>query len=76
MGFDDKVRATWASEISKSGWGKPIRARIHLRKSTGKEPARDEVENELGAFKEVSKYDVRDALDSGDEVSIHCTIEQ
>ena len=35
-----------------------------------------EVENELGAFKEVSKDDVRDALDSGDEVSIHCTIEQ
>ncbi|RPD55102.1 hypothetical protein L227DRAFT_615585 [Lentinus tigrinus ALCF2SS1-6] len=63
----EKVRATWASEISESGWGKPIRARIHLRRTLGRDPTREEVENELGAFKDVSKDDVRDAVDSGNE---------
>lgn len=64
-----QVRATWASEISKSGWGKPIRASIHLRRTLAREPSREEVENELGAFKNVSRDDVREALDSGEEVS-------
>ncbi|RDX48555.1 hypothetical protein OH76DRAFT_1483902 [Lentinus brumalis] len=63
----EKVRSTWAHEISKSGWGTPIRARIHLRRSLGRNPAREEVETALGKFNEVSAEDVRDALDAGQE---------
>ena len=46
-----------------------MRAGIYLRKTLGRDPTRQEVEDALGPFKDVSQDDVRDALDSGDEVS-------
>lgn len=53
-------------------WGKPVRARIQLRRTLGREATRDEVDNAQGAFKNVTEEDIMAALDAGEEVSACC----
>ena len=61
-------RAIWPKEIVERNWGIPVRARIHLRRTLGREPSREEVEDAQGKFKNITLADVRAALDSGEEV--------
>ena len=63
-------RAIWPKEIAERNWGIPVRARIHLRRTLGREPSRDEVESAQGKFKNVTVDHIRAALDSGEEVHI------
>ncbi|KAM5540738.1 hypothetical protein V8D89_005769 [Ganoderma adspersum] len=66
-GMHEMNRAIWPKEIAERNWGIPVRARIHLRRSLGREPTREEVEDAQGKFKNITVADVRVALDSGEE---------
>ncbi|PIL36411.1 hypothetical protein GSI_00099 [Ganoderma sinense ZZ0214-1] len=66
-GMHETNRAIWPKEIAERNWGIPVRARIHLRQTLGREPTREEVEDAQGKFKNITLADVRAALDSGEE---------
>ncbi|TBU29180.1 hypothetical protein BD311DRAFT_661819 [Dichomitus squalens] len=66
-GMHEGNRVIWPKEIAERNWGIPVRARIHLRRTLGREPTRDEVENAQGRFKNIMMDQVRAALDSGEE---------
>lgn len=49
-------------------WGEPFRARIHLRRTLGREPTREEVENAKGDFKNVTQEQIAADFAAGLEV--------
>lgn len=58
----------WTKNISEKDWGRTLRARIHLRRTLGREPTRAEVDSADGLFKHVTREQVNDALGAGHEV--------
>ncbi|KAI0666109.1 hypothetical protein C8Q78DRAFT_985175 [Trametes maxima] len=70
-GLPNAVRALWTKNIHEKMWGREMRARIHLRRTLGREATRSEVNDALsledGSFKGVSPARINAALESGDE---------
>ncbi|KAI0368415.1 hypothetical protein BV20DRAFT_948266 [Pilatotrama ljubarskyi] len=63
----DAVRAVWTKNIYQKNWGKSTRARIHLRRTLGREPTHDDVERAQGDFKDVTEEQIGEALAAGHE---------
>ncbi|EIW62189.1 uncharacterized protein TRAVEDRAFT_76927, partial [Trametes versicolor FP-101664 SS1] len=66
-GLADAVRGVWTKNISEKDWGRTLRARIHLRRTLGREPTRAEVDSADGLFKHVTREQVNNALGAGHE---------
>ncbi|KAG5639141.1 hypothetical protein H0H81_006400 [Sphagnurus paluster] len=65
-----KVRLTWANEINEKGWGKVTRARIHLRKTLGRQFTREEFEEAMNSdneYKEITPDEIGQAFIRGEE---------
>ncbi|KAJ2967019.1 hypothetical protein NUW54_g13636 [Trametes sanguinea] len=72
------VRNCWTKNLSKKGWATTLRARIHLRRTLGREPTQEEVD---GADTRKEKYDhiqpsiIDDAFVAGEETDEQQCIE-
>ncbi|KAF5372045.1 hypothetical protein D9615_008076 [Tricholomella constricta] len=65
-----KVRDTWARKINEKGWGRVVRARIHLRKTLGRPFTKTEFEKAMASsreYKEIVPAEIAQALLRGDE---------
>lgn len=69
-----QTRRAWARYIQRTGWGREVRATIHLRKQLGREPTKAEVdaaEQMQNDFKDsVTIEDVQEGYDSGKQVGV------
>ncbi|KAH9935935.1 uncharacterized protein BXZ73DRAFT_45411, partial [Epithele typhae] len=60
-------KKTWVKSVMKKEWAKPIRARISLRISLGREPMQDEVDGAMERSVKITDKDVAAALNDGSE---------
>jgi len=69
---DNVVRRKWSEEIQTKGWGRTVRARVHLRiLNGGQEPTKEEFAAALessDAFKHITSVQIMSDYDNGNEV--------
>ncbi|KIK57403.1 hypothetical protein GYMLUDRAFT_46279 [Collybiopsis luxurians FD-317 M1] len=65
-----KFRSNWSTVLHTDGWGRTVRAMIHLRKQLGREPTEEEVGEALGendSYSHITAEEIDDAYSQGQQ---------